>query len=134
MNHSILPSDRKFAYSMSVIFIAIALYFLIAETFLIVTVASLILGVCFLLFGVLKPTSLNGLNKFWLKVGLLMGRVISPIILSLIFLFLISPVALITRLFGRDELELRPKNLCFKSHWKIRPREEYSEQYFQRQF
>ena len=58
------------------------------------------------------------LNKAWMRLGFLLGVIINPIVLGLIFFLLFTPIALLMRLFGRDELRLRVKNRS--SHWKNR--------------
>jgi len=58
---------------------------------------------------------LTPLNKAWMKLGDLLGKVISPIVLGIIFFVLLAPVALVTRLLGRDELRLKMSNSS--SYW-----------------
>ena len=53
-----------------------------------------------------------------MKIGLLLGKIISPIVLGLIFFIIFTPIGIITRLFGRDELNL--KTVSNKSSWRIR--------------
>ena len=53
-----------------------------------------------------------------MKFGLLLGRIVSPIILAIIFFLLITPYSLVMRFFGRDELRLKLRKR--KSHWKYR--------------
>ena len=57
-------------------------------------------------------------NKLWFKFGLLLGKIISPIVLGLIFFVIITPVGLLMRLAGRDELQLKLNDS--HTHWKIR--------------
>lgn len=65
--------------------------------------------------AVVAPNSLRPLNKAWVAIGELMGIVVSPLVLGMIFFTLITPVALVTRLFGRDELRLKKINVS--SYW-----------------
>ncbi len=58
---------------------------------------------------------LTPLNRFWYALGMHIGQVISPIVLGAIFFVLITPIALITRLFGRDELKI--KKSFVQSYW-----------------
>jgi hypothetical protein len=67
------------------------------------------LGIIFLIITLIKPDTLLPLNNLWMKFGLLLSIIISPIVLGLIFFGLITPISLITRLFGRDELNLKLK-------------------------
>ncbi len=75
----------------------------------------LIAGVAVGLVAVVAPNLLTPFNKAWMKLGDLMGKVVSPLVLGIIFFVLISPIALITRIFGRDELRLKKTN-C-NSYW-----------------
>lgn len=110
-----LPSNRKFGFLFAGIFSALALYIYIRHGFSIsVTVASLI-GVLFLIASLVKPALLTPLNKAWFLLGLALGKVVSPIVLGFIFFGLLTPVALISRLIGRDELKLRKSNS--KTYW-----------------
>jgi len=55
-------------------------------------------------FALLVPNALNPVYKMWMRFGLLMSRVMTPLIMGLAFFLVISPVALIRRLAGRDSL------------------------------
>ena len=66
----------------------------------------------------LAPECLAPFNRAWMKLGEWMGRIISPIVLGLIFFGLITPAGLISRLLGRDELRL--KRLPVESYWITR--------------
>ncbi len=74
-------------------------------------IASIMVG----LVAIVAPNLLTPLNKAWMKLGDLMGKVVSPLVLGIIFFVLIAPVALVTRLFGRDELRLKKTNAS--SYW-----------------
>jgi hypothetical protein len=59
------------------------------------------------------------LNKLWTKLGLLMGKVMAPIVLGLLLYLVVTPVGLLVRLFGGDPLKLKlDKNS--KSYWVTR--------------
>lgn len=75
----------------------------------------LIAGVVVGLVAIIAPGALTPFNKAWMKLGDLMGKVVSPLVLGVIFFALITPIALITRLFGRDELRL--KKTGTSSYW-----------------
>ena len=61
------------------------------------------------------PKLLTPFNKAWYQLGLLLGKVVSPIVLGVLFFIVITPVALVMRLAGRDALKLRKQNV--ESHW-----------------
>lgn len=74
-------------------------------------IASVLVG----LVAIVAPTFLAPFNKAWMKLGELMGKVIGPLVLGVIFFVLITPTALITRLFNRDELRIQSTNA--NSYW-----------------
>ena len=65
--------------------------------------------------AVFFPTLLRPLNISWMFLGLVLGKIFNPIILGIIYFFLITPIALVCRAFGRDELFL--KKITKKSCW-----------------
>jgi Saxitoxin biosynthesis operon protein SxtJ len=67
------------------------------------------------LVAFLKPRLLVPLKKIWLMIGEIMGKIISPITLGIIFFMIITPISIIGRLMGRDELRL--KRRVAQSYW-----------------
>jgi len=61
----------------------------------------------FALVAVLKPVLLARLNRLWTKLGILLGKVVSPIALGILFYGVLTPVALIMRLARKDPLRLK---------------------------
>ena len=72
-------------------------------------------AVIFALMTICIPTALAPLNRAWFALSLFLGKVVSPIVLSIIFFILIVPVAVTTRLFGRDTLLLKKRQVL--SYW-----------------
>ena len=68
---------------------------------------SIILSLIFLILGLLKSPILSPLNKLWFKFGLLLGSVISPIVMSIVFFIVITPISLIMKILGKDLLNLK---------------------------
>jgi hypothetical protein len=66
-------------------------------------------------FRVLKSKILTPLNKLWFKFGIFLGKIVSPLVMGVIFFFVVTPIGLIMRLFGKDLLNLK-YNLN-KSYW-----------------
>lgn len=114
MKHVEMPSNQKFGRFFSLIFFIFSGYFYwkSEET---LAIASCILGALFLTFSIVAPSLLTLLNKRWFEFGLLLGRLVSPIILGAIFFIVISPVALVTRFFGRDTLRIKKR--LIPSYW-----------------
>jgi hypothetical protein len=65
-------------------------------------------GLCLVVLAVLRAQSLAGLNRAWTKLGLLLFKVVNPVVLGLIYLTTIVPIGLIMRAFGHDPLRLKP--------------------------
>tara|TARA_A100001388_G_scaffold146877_1_gene109022 strand:+ start:755 stop:1159 length:405 start_codon:yes stop_codon:yes gene_type:complete len=112
-----LPSNRKFGFFFSFIFIILAIgtnFYGPLHLFYLCVVISII----FFILSVFKSDFLRPLNFLWMKLGLLLSYIISPIILGIIFFGLITPIAIFIKLKGRDELSLKNENK--KSHWNKR--------------
>lgn len=109
-----LPSNRKFGIFFTAVFITVAAYLYYTNT----TKWSYILsgvGLAFLIVTIIKAEALLPLNKLWMRFGLLLGMIVSPIVLGIIFFGIFTPIATLMRLFGRDELHLRLKKK--KTYW-----------------
>ena len=113
-NSPTLPSNRKFGWILGAFLFAAgvyaALYINILWTIIFISLASL-----FVLLALVAPAWLALLNKLWFQLGLLLGRVVNPIVLGLIFFIFITPVAIITKLFGRDELLINKRTVS--TYW-----------------
>ena len=100
-----LPSNRNFGIVFFVVFLLIAIYPIINNED--IRLWSLIISSIFLILGLINTKLLTPLNKIWFKFGLLLGKVISPLIMSLIFFFVVTPIGLLMRLLGKDLLNLK---------------------------
>ena len=112
-----LPSNRRFGFLFSFIFLAIGIYFLYSQTSkvgLSFVVLSFFIGIV----SIYKEDLLLPFNKVWMRFGFTLGLIISPIILGILFFILLTPVALITRSLGRDELRL--KRVGGHTYWRQR--------------
>jgi len=61
----------------------------------------------FALVALVKPALLSGLNRLWMKLGILLGKVVSPIALGILFYIVITPIGAMIRLGGKDPLRLK---------------------------
>ena len=77
---------------------------------------ALIIAFIFFLFAIFLPKALILLNKFWLKLGLFLGAIVSPIIMGMIFFLTVTPTGMIMRLLGKDILNQKI-NKKIKSYW-----------------
>ena len=112
-----LPSNKKFGYFFTSIFSLVSMYFLI-NSVLSWAILFAIIGVIFFIITFVKANLLLPLNKLWMRFGLLLGKIISPLVFGIIFFAIFTPVAFLMRLSGRDELRLKFKNKT--SYWILR--------------
>ena len=108
-----ISSNRSFGIVFFIVFLIIAIYPLINNADL--RIWSLVISIIFLILGLINSKFLTPLNKLWFKFGLLLGKLISPIIMGIIFFFVVTPIGLILRIFGKDVLNLKKNNS--KSYW-----------------
>ena len=113
MNDVKISSNRSFGVVFFIVFLLIALYPVINNEE--IRVWSLIVSLIFLVLGLLNSKILNPLNQIWFKFGVLLGRIISPFIMAIIFFFVVTPIGLIMRTLGKDILNLRYNTK--KTYW-----------------
>ena len=126
-----LPSNKKFGYFFTVIFLLIAAYYYFSNN-LIVAYILLGIGCIFLLITFTNDNLLLPLNKLWMRFGMLIGMIVSPVVMGIIFFGLFTPMSLTMRLFGRDELRIRFKHKA--THWILRNHPNDSSESFKHQF
>ncbi len=108
-----ISSNRSFGIIFFIVFLLIAIYPLINNEEL--RIWSLIIAIIFLILGLLKSKILTPLNKLWFKFGLFLGKIVSPMIMGLIFFLVVTPIAFLMRIIGKDLLNLKfNKN---KTYW-----------------
>ena len=112
-----LPSNKKFGLFFTLIFLICFCFFLYRNSN-IVAYIFLFLSISFFILSFLNPRLLYPLNKIWMSFGFLLGIIIKPITLGIIFYLIFTPISISMKIFGRDELNLRKKSL--KSFWKTR--------------
>jgi len=125
-----LPSNQKFGYFFTFIFLIASIYFYFRE----VNMAFYLIGVCsvfFFLITFFKAEILMPLNKLWMSFGLFLGMIVSPVVMGMIFFLIFTPIGILMKLFGRDELLLKFNKRC--SYWSRRNEDIYSNS-FSRQF
>ena len=125
-----LPSNKKFGFFFAFVF-AIAAAYLFNFSNMIWAYISAGTSFIFLVITLVRDELLLPLNKLWMRFGLLLGIIVSPIVLGVIFFGLFTPIALIMRLSGRDELSLKFSKK--PSHWILRSETIKSES-FKQQF
>ena len=116
-NNFELPSNQKFGYFFTFVFLFTSLYLYFKELIWL----STFFGFCSIVFFVItliKADILRPLNVLWMKFGLILGMIVNPLVMGVIFFFVFTPIGILIRLFGRDELLLKFKNKS--SYWAKR--------------
>ena len=108
-----ISSNRSFGIVFFIVFLLVALYPLLNNEN--PRIWSLILSVIFLFLGIINSKILNPLNILWFKFGILLGKIVSPIVMGVIYFLVVTPTGLLMRLFGKDILNLKFNNE--KSYW-----------------
>jgi len=112
-NNIKIGSNRSFGIVFFVVFILIGFYPLLNDGNL--NIISILIGIIFLILGVLNSRFLTPLNKIWFKFGIFLGQIISPIVMGIIFFLVVTPIAFIMRVLGKDFLKLKKKT--DNSYW-----------------
>ncbi len=108
-----ISSNRSFGIVFFIVFLLIASYPLTYGGE--IRIWSLIISIIFLILGLLNSKILAPLNKIWFKFGIFLGKMISPLIMGIIFFLVVTPIGLIMRLLGKDVLNLKYNKK--KSYW-----------------
>ena len=113
MSKNKMPSNKNFGIVFFSVFLLLAIYFFVNEEQL--SKWALLTSLIFLVLGLINSKILSPLNILWFKFGILLGKIISPFIMGLIFFLVVTPTGLIMRVLRRDILNLKySKN---KSYW-----------------
>ena len=108
-----ISSNRSFGIVFFIVFSLIALYPLTYSGE--IRIWSVVISLIFLVLGLLNSKILAPLNKLWFKFGLLLGRIVSPLIMGIIFFLIVTPIGLVMRILGKDLLNLKFNKK--KSYW-----------------
>ncbi len=117
--HSKIPisSERSFGLVFAAAFAVIALLPLKSGGE--VRAWALMVAALFLASALVRPSLLRPLNRLWFRFGLLLGRVVAPVVMALVFLVAVTPVAVIMRARGKDVLGLK-LDPSARSYWTVR--------------
>jgi hypothetical protein len=124
--------NKRFGRQMGLALLALAGLGLWRDWADFLTITFLSLAAIHLLLAFIAPRLLTGFNRFWMSLGYYFGKVFAPIEMALIFFIIFAPIALITRLFGRDALHIR--KIKGDSYWKIRETPHVSAESFRNQY
>ena len=108
-----IGSNRSFGIVFFIVFLLISIYPLINDED--IRIWSLLVSLIFLVLGLINSNILSPLNKLWFKFGIFLGKIISPLVMGIIFFLVVTPIGLIMRLIGKDVLNLKYSD--YKSYW-----------------
>ena len=122
-----ISSNRSFGIVFFTVFFIVSIYPIFKGGDL--RIWSLIISIIFLILGLLNSKTLTPLNKIWFKFGVLLGNIISPIVMGIVFFIVVTPISLIMKSLGKDVLNLK-KNTN-KSYWieKTGPKSKMKDQF-----
>jgi hypothetical protein len=106
-------SNISFGILFFVIFLIISLWPLFKENDL--RIWSFIISILFLILGILNSKILNPIKRVWIRFGELLGKIISPIVLAVVFFIVITPIGLFMKILRKDLLNI--KFTKDKSYW-----------------
>ena len=112
-----ISSNKSFGIVFSIVFIIIATWPMTNGEQ--VRIWSIVVSLIFLILGLANSRLLMPLNLIWFKFGLILGAIVAPIIMGIVFFIVITPTGFIMRIFGKDLLNKKYNNKC-KSYWKNR--------------
>ena len=100
-------SNKSFGIVFFIFFLVVAIYPLYFGNS--IRVWSIVVSLIFLLLGLLNSRILTPLNLIWFQFGMLLGKIVSPVVMGLFFFVVVTPTGLIMRLLKKDLLNLKKK-------------------------
>tara|TARA_Y100000591_G_C21393993_1_gene479582 strand:- start:160 stop:528 length:369 start_codon:yes stop_codon:yes gene_type:complete len=100
-----MSSNRSFGILFFIVFLGIGLWPLKNNNdpnYIFLGLSSI-----FLILGIINSKLLNPLNKAWVKFGEILGMIIAPIVMGLVYFIILTPISLLVRLSGKDLLKLK---------------------------
>ena len=108
-----ISSNKSFGIVFFIVFLLITFYPLINQRD--IRIWSLVISLIFLTLGLLNSEILTPFNKIWFKFGIILGNLVSPIVMGVVFLTIVTPTGIIMRILGKDLLNLKKNNK--KTYW-----------------
>ena len=107
-------SNRSFGILFFLVFLGFGLWPLTKE--MSPNIYLIVISVIFLILGLLNSKLLSPLNNLWIKFGEILGKVIAPIVMAVVYFLILTPISLLVRLFGKDLIGMKFSN-NIKSYW-----------------
>ena len=99
------PSDKSFGLLFAFVFLAVALWPILKNDS--INLIALFSSISLLIITFIKPELLKPFNYLWMKLGLVLGKIVPPIIMFMIFFTIITPIGIFLRIFKKDLLCLK---------------------------
>ena len=116
-----ISSNRSFGLVFFIVFLILALWPLKSEEDL--RLWALALSLTFLILGALNSKLLNPLNILWFKFGILLGSLVSPIVMAIVYFLVVTPTGILMRFLGKDLLKMR-KTKSASTYWIKRDKQQ----------
>ena len=113
MKKDILPTNRNFGIVFTIVFLIISFWPLLNNGD--IRYWSLIISFIFFVLALINSKILTPLNKAWMKFGLILGKIVSPLVMGIIFFFVVTPTGIIMKLLRKDLIKLKKNN--DESYW-----------------
>ena len=108
-----ISSNKSFGIVFFIFFLIISIYPLFNDGN--INIWLFFISIVFLTLGLLNSKILSPLNKIWFKFGILLGNVVSPIIMGVVFFLIVTPISIIMKLLGKNFLNLKKDEE--KTYW-----------------
>ena len=112
-----MSSNKSFGIVFFIVFFIISIYPLFNNGT--INVWVLIISLTFLILGLLNSPILSPLNKLWFKFGILLGSIVSPIVMAIVFFGVVTPTSIVMKIFKKNLLGLKKNNK--KTYWVEKP-------------
>ena len=108
-----VSSNKSFGIVFSIFFLFISIFLFLNEypTYY----WSLFVSIIFLVLGLMNSKILSPLNLLWFKFWILLGKIVSPVVMGIIFFVVVTPISILLKIFGKDVLNLKFNNN--KTYW-----------------
>jgi len=100
-----ISSNRSFGIVFFIFFLGLSFYPLLNEND--IRLWAIIISIIFLGLALINSKILTPLNKIWFKFGILLGKIVSPIVMGVVFFTVVTPTSLIMKLLGKDILNIK---------------------------
>ena len=108
-----ISSNRSFGIVFFIVFLIIAVYPLLNDNS--VRIWSMIISIIFFILGLINSKILTPFNIIWMKLGIYLGIIISPLVMGIVFFLVVTPIGLLMRIFKKDLLKLKMNKI--NSYW-----------------